>query len=473
MAETTRSVRPIPLSDKRQPSDETELQVGSQGILFDNNDALWITSIGDGLRRTPAPELLNGKIKEFDNAVESFTVKDGLSDDYVRVILQDREGNIWVGTNNGLDRFRKTNLVPLILPFKPYQSAWVAGDAGDVWVQDVGVMVRVHGGRADRRHPTPSELLYAYRDPSGEIWWLCVDAIYRYDAGNFTSIAYPASFAKPYLATPTAATEDGSGAFWLSAERQGLFYREKGVWYRLETASEFAKLTPRTAFTDWMGRAWFGYQEGTIILLKDENIQRVFRPADSPVGSVEAISGQRHHIWIGGEFGLAFFDGNRFRRIIPADTETFGSVMGVQEASNGSLWLAERRAVIEIAATEVQKALDDPSYRVRYRIFDSFDGLPGTFTATRTYLVEIQGTDGKLWFLTPNGIVWVDPANISTNAIPSPCFDSVCNSEWQTTWFTGKSGSAPANNQSANWLYGFEPGCAGEDAFSVQAGRSG
>ena len=61
MAETTRSVRPIPLSDKRQPPDETEVQVGSAGILFDNDGALWITSLGDGLRRSPAPELLKGQ----------------------------------------------------------------------------------------------------------------------------------------------------------------------------------------------------------------------------------------------------------------------------------------------------------------------------------------------------------------------------------------------------------------------------
>ena len=44
MAETTRSVRPIPISDKRQHPDGTEIQVGSPGILFDNDGALWITS---------------------------------------------------------------------------------------------------------------------------------------------------------------------------------------------------------------------------------------------------------------------------------------------------------------------------------------------------------------------------------------------------------------------------------------------
>src|SRR5579859_3795412 len=171
------------------------------------------------------------------------------------------------------------------------------------------------------------------------------------------------------------ATEDGSGVLWLSVGRDGLFYRKNEVWHRLETASEFATSTSLTAFTDWMGRAWFGYEGGTIILLKDENIQRVFPAADSPVGSVRAIEGRGHHIWVAGELGLAFFDGNSFRRIIPADGERFGAVRGVEETSNGSLWLAANKGVIEIEAGEIQKALSDPAYRVKYRIFDSFDGL--------------------------------------------------------------------------------------------------
>ena len=382
MAETTRSVRPIPLSDKRLPPDETEVQVGSQGILFDNDGALWITSVGDGLRRSPAPELLRGRIKEFSTEVESFTAKDGLSDDFVLAILQDREGNIWVGTDNGLDRFRKTNLVPVGLPIKPIQPVWVAGDAGDV----LGNGVRIHGGRADRDQAPPGVALSAYRDPSGVIWWLCDEAIYRYHAGSYTRIALPPSFPKTYLGSPPQATEDGSGALWLSAEREGLFYRKKGVWHRLETAPEFAKFSPTTAFTDWMGRAWFGYEGGTIMLLKDESIQRVFPADESPVGGVGAINGRGRHTWVGGELGLAFFDGNRFRRIIPADAEAFGSVMRVEETPDGSLWLAESRGVIQVSASEVRQVLDDPSYRVKYRIFDSFDGLPGTFAAPRTYL---------------------------------------------------------------------------------------
>ena len=104
MAETSRSVRPIPVGSGLLPPDETEIRVGSAGILFDRDGALWATTMGDGLRRAPRPELLSGKIGRFSKAVESFTAKDGLTDDVARPILQDREGSIWVGTHSGLDR---------------------------------------------------------------------------------------------------------------------------------------------------------------------------------------------------------------------------------------------------------------------------------------------------------------------------------------------------------------------------------
>ena len=67
-------------------------------------------------------------------------------------ILQDREANIWVGTNSGLDRFRITNLVPIVLSFKLHQPIWVAGDV----LSDV---VRVRGGRADKGHPLSSRIV--------------------------------------------------------------------------------------------------------------------------------------------------------------------------------------------------------------------------------------------------------------------------------------------------------------------------
>jgi hypothetical protein len=75
---------------------------------------------------------------------------------------------------------------------------------------------------------------------------------------------------------------------------------------------------------------------------------------------VTTIEGRGHHIWVGGQLGLAFFDGNSFRRIAPVGAETFELVKGVEEAPNGSVWLAERRGIIEIEAGEIQKPSATP-----------------------------------------------------------------------------------------------------------------
>ena len=65
MAETTRAVRPVPLGTSSKPSDKTELVLGSIGIAFDPEGALWISTIGSGMERVSHPEeLANQKYEE-------------------------------------------------------------------------------------------------------------------------------------------------------------------------------------------------------------------------------------------------------------------------------------------------------------------------------------------------------------------------------------------------------------------------
>ncbi len=44
-------------------------------------------------------------------AVERYNARDGLTGDLTLPLLEDREGNIWVGTTLGLDQFRAANVV--------------------------------------------------------------------------------------------------------------------------------------------------------------------------------------------------------------------------------------------------------------------------------------------------------------------------------------------------------------------------
>src|SRR5579862_3955695 len=139
MAETTRAVRPLkhpgdapyqgltkddcqskfPDTWQTEPAcrrpDDLEVRLGSAGILFDQNGSFWITSVEDGLRRAPYPlQLPKEPIGELGNTLEQFTHKEGLSSDFATLILEDREGNIWVATRDGLDQFRDSALAPVI-----------------------------------------------------------------------------------------------------------------------------------------------------------------------------------------------------------------------------------------------------------------------------------------------------------------------------------------------------------------------
>lgn len=111
MAETSRSVRPVPLHGKLPPPDETEVRVGSARLLFAREGSLWITTLGDGLRRVPDPEALRGRLTRSSPEVERYTASDGLTSNLERSIVQDRDGNIWVGTDSGLDRFSRSSAV--------------------------------------------------------------------------------------------------------------------------------------------------------------------------------------------------------------------------------------------------------------------------------------------------------------------------------------------------------------------------
>jgi hypothetical protein len=63
-------------------------------LLWDRNGGLWIGTPDRGL------------LHVHQGRTDGFTQSDGLSGDYINKLFEDREGNIWVATLNGLDRFR-------------------------------------------------------------------------------------------------------------------------------------------------------------------------------------------------------------------------------------------------------------------------------------------------------------------------------------------------------------------------------
>ena len=418
MAETSRGVRPIPLGVELPPADTAEIQVGSVKILFSQTGDLWITTLGDGLRHVPVPEQVRGKYSEFSSAIESFTTKNGLTDNYVSTIFQDHQGNVWVGTLSGVDRFQMGGFVPVSLPFWDGNAKLVPGSSGDLWVFSYSRVFHVGQSRVNEiKGPGSHEILAAYRDPKGAIWLISAEpALIRFEDGRFSRFPPPKELSKPFSQS-VRITEDGSGTLWMAAYRQGLFRRDGDTWSRFDTPAEVSNLLPITAFTDSLGRAWFAYAGGWVIYIDGGKIHTVFTRENSPVGTVGVIDGRNRHVWLGGSSGLLFVDGDKFHQVVPIDRPNFEHIYGTEELADGSLWICEENGVIRIAPAEILKFLERPSYRVQYEIFDSLGSVPGLFEHSGARLVE--GADGRIWFGGDHGIAWLSPATIP-HRVPPP-----------------------------------------------------
>jgi PAS domain S-box-containing protein len=463
MAEGGYGVRPVPLPGKNNGRAGPAVLVGSLAITFDNQGSLWITSAGNGIRRVPYPEGLHPpKIRGasawmFHNSeVEAFTQTNGLTSDYVHCVLQDREGNVWIGTSGGLDRFRQSPVVSV--PLHPISyggalpipslnsfttSAIAAGDQGALWAAGRGpeVLLKIQkDGIATQLRDRNVD--YVYRDPNGVIWLATWRSIFRLsDEGLDTIDSRPGAVTYNYLgALPAgqgmllrqldlpkaggiavseqsrvkAITQDQLGRLWISME-SGTFRLERSSWTSLESLGG-PQGTATAEFTDSEGRIWFGFSNAVATL--DGDRVRIFSGKDGvQKGAVTSIQGQGTKIWIGGEFGLAFFDGSRFQPVNPSDGSAFGGVSGIVADSQEGLWFSENRGIIHIREAQFRQS---GSGKVKFESFGLLDGLTAQLRGSLSSPSAAQTTDGRIWFATTNGLAWINPTRIPRNTVPPP-----------------------------------------------------
>ena len=134
-------------------------------MLLDRDGGLWIGTSGQGL------------LHVHQGQMDVFSGSDGLSGDVVESLFEDREGNIWVATLDGLDRFRDF-AIPTIsakqgLSIAAIGSVLAARD-GSVWLGTRDGLNRWNNGQTTiyrKRNGLPDDVVESlYQDARGRIW---------------------------------------------------------------------------------------------------------------------------------------------------------------------------------------------------------------------------------------------------------------------------------------------------------------
>jgi signal transduction histidine kinase len=416
LADTGRSAHTVVRAGDRDPM--TEVRVGARSVLFDRDGALWVGSVGDGLRRVADPGRIRGQaIAQFGSEAEQFTAKDGLSGDYVICLLEDREGNIWTGTTGGLDRFRESKFTYVAVPRADFPRAIVSTRDGSLWTYGYsGIeLVRILP-QGDHKLMGPVNADSICEEESGNLWMAGRPSIYRSQRGPFVAVPLPGADAPKW---PVGLACDPAGGIWVFDPNEGLFRFANGaltkIPVRFDRSFGWGYLR-----IDRRDRVWLGQYDR--VTLYDHGKVREFGTSDGvpPGPIVMCYEDHTGHVWAGGDGGLSKFEGGRFRLLSRTSGFPARSVFGAVEDDQGYWWIAGDVGVVRIPPGELDHAIADPRYRIRYETLDTLDGLPGKPRRSSPMPVVARTTDGRIWFATTKGIAYVDPRKIPRNSVAPP-----------------------------------------------------
>ena len=186
--------------------DGSTLQVSA--LLNDRNGSLWIGTVGDGI------------IHIFGNSVDRYRSSDGLSSNGVKQLFEDREGDVWVVTSLGVDRFRDLKVLTFSttegLSSNVVQSV-LADHKGTLWIGNFGALDSIKNGRISsltKQSGLPGMRITSLLEAGTGVLWVGVDnQLYAYEHGRFSKIQPPGRL---QLGTVISLAQDTADDVWVA-----------------------------------------------------------------------------------------------------------------------------------------------------------------------------------------------------------------------------------------------------------------
>lgn len=387
----------------------TPVALRAFNTMFDRDGSLWGMN-GAGIFRMRAPGAWQGQ--PIESRVERYGAAEGLSSQFSLSLLEDREGSIWVGTSLGLDRFRPASVILSreIGPIGTWGYALLGARNGDVYVGAADGVYRIAPDRSPKLLAgTNGETHDLCEGPDGAVWAIQATWALRIFGGNVERFALPPS----QDWRPCVVSEDNHLTL---GGRGGLLMLQSGRWRHYPPTH--SRNYPQFLLKDPQRRMLALMETGNIVEIQSDG--RISQPlVGDRLNDVSTVYAGARHILLAGTFGMARLAEGRLQRIDGARFPWMVEPSGLVETPEGRTWLIGRQGIAAVASSELDRAFADPAAALRPRILTLEDGLPNVYTRDGRQDAA-RGGDGRLWFATTGGVVWVDPMRLTRNPLPPP-----------------------------------------------------
>ena len=389
--------------------------VNSNKLLRDRDGGLWVGTVERGL------------LHVYNGRTDVFTRSDGLSGDVVLSLFEDREGNVWVATTGGLDRFRElpvTNVsVKQGLSSDATYSVLASTDAG-VWIAAHDGLTRWKNGQftifpkiTGLAHDEPQSL---YQDDHGRIWVSTVHGLTYFQDGRFVALNAPGE------GEAFSITADKSGDLWLS-EGQGLLHLREGRLVERIPWPDLGRDQQATVvlIDPERGGVWLAFwKNGGVFYVKDRQARASYTAANGlGAGAVPDLRFDRDGaLWAStAEGGLSRLKDGRIATLTTSSGLPCNTIHWSIEDDVRSLWMWTGCGLVRIARIELEAWIADPKHRIETTVLDATDGVRLRSVPASGFRPAVaKSSDGKLWFLTGDGVQVVDPRRLAVNKLAPP-----------------------------------------------------
>jgi signal transduction histidine kinase/ligand-binding sensor domain-containing protein len=386
-------------------------------LLADRSGNLWVATWGHGLYRWN------------QRGVQHWSMRDGLSDDFVRVIHEDREGNLWIGTRSGgLSRWKQTALEPYGVPeglHGPFASAVTAALDGSMWLGTWRSGLYRFAGEKLISVPVPGpEVNILIRalgaDKQGRIWISTWTGFYSLQNGRYTN------YSEIVQPGPTVIMSARDGSLWVGTERRGLLRFRDGVPRPASQETLLVGQSITTLFEASDGTVWAGTPEGAAHIAGGRT---AFLKAgeELPRGAVATFFEDAHkRVWIASKGArLTILDAGRSVDLGSAPGMPRVNILRILPDDNRHVWLSSPRGIWRLSADEVDSWLAGTLSRVDPMPFNEQDGMRSIECHGWSQMPGGRSRDGTLWFPTVRGFVRVRPDRVRPLSAPDVTLDQV------------------------------------------------
>jgi signal transduction histidine kinase/ligand-binding sensor domain-containing protein len=419
----------------RLPAVTREFHVRS--MLRDREGGLWVGTTGRGL------------VHIHQGRTEMFTRNDGLSGDDVTAIFEDRDGNIWVGSFNGLDRFSETP----VQTYTERDGLWssrvvsvLAARDGSIWMRTLdglsrlkNQMVTVYRENSNSLAPgTPGRGANTstgngfqgqgagslFEDAKGRVWVSTLNAVRYFSTGRFvTARGIPGGRVHSIVG-------DAAGNVWVAHQDRGLLRWQEDGTVQQTSWSELGQkgFADALAVDPLKGGIWVGFFGGGLLYFQDGHVVKSYhstdRTAETRVNDFRIESDGT--LWITTEGGLSRLKDGRLVTLTTRNGLLCDRIHWTIEDNLHSVWiytacglLRVSRSELDACAAAIEKDKNTPA-KIHPMVFDSSDGLRARANAGGFSPHVTKSPDGRLWFFPLDGLSSIDPARIPLDSSPPP-----------------------------------------------------